>query len=66
MNSKQVPDVLVELVKVQKQYIKLLGKDIDRTSGYLHVHGMYPKDADVKKGAKLRAKIKELEDKLKG
>lgn len=52
-----------DLIKAYKDYIKFLGKDISDNAVYLMIHGMSPSPEKIKKGADLRRKIADLEEK---
>lgn len=55
-----------ELIAVQKEYIELLGKAIDQSAVFLHVHGFITaSDDDFKKGEELRNAIEDLTDRLR-
>jgi hypothetical protein len=54
-----------ELVEVQKEYIELIGAEIDRNVVFLDVHGIRCADKVANKGRELRNKIKELTYKIK-
>lgn len=50
----------LELIEVQKEYIKLLGDELDGTAVFMDVHGQGATPKTIQKGKELRAKIKEL------
>ena len=59
MNIKET-----EYVNTLKEYILLLGGEINKWTGYLHIHGQNPDDKDIEKGKELRSKIEECEKEL--
>lgn len=56
--------MIEELVKLQREYIEFLSKDISDNAGYLHAHGIITSQEKVEEGKTLRLKIKEVEDKI--
>ena len=56
---------LLNLIKIQKEYIELLSNALNKNASFLMVHHITADKEDVEKGRELRAKIKELEDKIK-
>jgi hypothetical protein len=53
---------LAKLVTAQREYIELLGKELDGLVGMAHVHGW--KSSLVEQGIAMREKMKRIEDKL--
>lgn len=54
--------ISLDLIKLQREYIKLLEEENWRTAAYLQIHGQQPSDDKVEQGKQLREKIKELDE----
>ena len=57
-------DILVELIKKQREFINFLCDTCKEGASFAAVHGITASYDDVKKGEELRIDIKELEDKV--
>lgn len=63
MNEQKVFDLL-NLIETQKEYIKLLGEEINSMAGICFAHGMRSSDERIKRGEELRKKITKIEKEL--
>lgn len=50
-----------ELIKLQKEYIEFLSKHYNNAYSMAHIHHYRESEESIKKGEKLRNKIKNLE-----
>lgn len=51
----------IDIIPIMKEYIKLLGDEMDKSASYLHVHGWKWEQSSIDKGIELREKIQEYE-----
>ena len=52
-----------ELIEAYDEYIKLLEQECSNYSVFAFTHGITSSEKDIKRGAELRQKIKELKNK---
>jgi len=57
-------DILVEIVRKQREFIDFLCDTCKEGASFAAVHGITASYDDVKKGEEIRSEIKELEDKM--
>lgn len=54
----------MDLIAVQKEYIRFLSKEVTALSGVARVHSIFPSDDILQEGVRLRQKLIDLESKL--
>lgn len=54
----------MDLIAVQKEYIKFLGKEVAAMSGVARVHSVFPSNDILQEGIRLRQKLVDLEKQL--
>lgn len=58
-------ELLLELIKKQKDYLRFLGNDYDKIATFASVHGYRWDDKLIAKGIQFRRDIKDLNNEIK-
>lgn len=54
----------MDLITVQKEYIRFLSKEVTALSGVARVHSVFPSNDILQEGIRLRQQLTDLESKL--